>query len=460
LRTRLLRTVLRQVAAGGPADAELLRRFARDRDEAAFAEIVRRYARLVWGVCRNLLADESDAEDAFQATFLALVRSADKVRDGNALGGWLHGVAVRVCQKARRSAARRRARERAAAAGEAAAPVADAAWEALLAAVHEEVCRLPDEQRVPFVLCCLEGHAVTAAAARLGWKLGTLSGRLTRAKQAVLARLAKRGIAPGVAAVAATAGGAAATTVAPARLVERVLRLGEPGGAVSESVLHLSQGVTHMALTKTKLLAAAAVVAAAVGASVWSNRAVPTADAQHPQQPPQAAQADAYRSALANYYRVQGATSAARPAGAQWEYKYVQFGDDGYEKKANELGKDGWEMVAAVGQGNFFFKRPKPGGAATTTTLPRVRSSLNRNAPGDPTADGDAATELIPLKNGDAARMANTLAALFDGRLVVSAEERSNALILKGPAALVKEAKELIEKLDALPGKGTGNPRR
>src|SRR5947209_6822404 len=165
MRSQLLRAVLRRAipAAEPVADGDLLRRFAADRDDAAFAELVRRYARLVWGVCRNLLADEADAEDAFQATFLALVRSADRVRDPNALGGWLHGVAVRVCQKAKRSAARRRQRERAAAVSErrGSPPPSVSDWESLLAAVHQEVCRLPEAQRVAFVLCCLEGRGVS-----------------------------------------------------------------------------------------------------------------------------------------------------------------------------------------------------------------------------------------------------------------------------------------------------------
>src|SRR5829696_6609589 len=160
-------------AVGALADPDLVRRFAADRDAAAFAVLVRRHGPLVWGVCRNLLPADADAEDAFQATFLALVRSAGSVRRSEALGAWLHGVAYRVAMKARRSAARRRQRELVAAVPEPGSPVPDAAWDELQAAVHEEVCRLPEKLRLPFVLVGLQGRPQKEAAKQLGWTVGT-----------------------------------------------------------------------------------------------------------------------------------------------------------------------------------------------------------------------------------------------------------------------------------------------
>src|SRR5437016_4933081 len=120
----LLHLVIRhaEALADGPeseADAELLRRFAETREEPAFAELLRRHGPMVWAVCRQSLADYSDVEDAFQATFLALIRSAGSVRGGHAIAGWLHGVAVRVAKKVKRSAVRRRQREERVAGGEA-----------------------------------------------------------------------------------------------------------------------------------------------------------------------------------------------------------------------------------------------------------------------------------------------------------------------------------------------------
>ncbi len=278
---RLLQTVLRQAEAlaadAGPdaaPDAELLARFAGVRDEAAFAALVRRHGPMVWAACRHLLPNPADAEDAFQATFLALVRSADKVRAGAAVGGWLHGVA-----------ARRRRREEKAAGPEADRPVPETVWDELLAAVHEEVQRLPEALRTAFVLCDLEGVRQPDAAARLGWKPGTLSGRLTKARQRLVARLADRGIASGVAAGALAVGAASAGGAVPAVLAGKVVGLATAAtGAVPPAIWELAREVTPMMVNRTKLLAAAVLVAG--GLSIGVGAAVlPTADAQTPSPP-------------------------------------------------------------------------------------------------------------------------------------------------------------------------------
>src|SRR5262249_22693055 len=155
-------------------------------DQIAFAALVGRHGSMVWGVCRNLLPNESDADDAFQATFLTLLRSASAIRDHSLIAGWLHRVAYRIAMKTRCAAARRRQREHAVAVKEAITVIADSTWDQFLGAVHDEVNRLPDSLRVPFVLCCLEGRRVTEVAVASGLKLGTLSARLTRAKQRIL----------------------------------------------------------------------------------------------------------------------------------------------------------------------------------------------------------------------------------------------------------------------------------
>src|SRR5262249_27203453 len=161
---------------------DLLARFTGARDEAAIAALLDRHSRLVWAVCRGLLPSDADAEDAFQATFVALFRGAARIRHTPSLAPWLHTAATRVAKQVRLAAARRRGRERRAARAEAApAEGSNERWEALNLAVHEEIDRLPARLRAAFVLCVLEGHRHRDAAAQLGVPVGTVSARVSRA---------------------------------------------------------------------------------------------------------------------------------------------------------------------------------------------------------------------------------------------------------------------------------------
>ncbi len=276
---RSLQVVLRSLADAEPptSDTELLRRFLQG-DSEAFTELVRRHGRLVWAACRHLTGSDAEADDAFQATFLVLLRNGGKIRDAGRLSAWLYGVAHKVCARARRSAKRRTTRERATAVSErSGSAVADSAWDRALTAVHEEVARLPETLRVPFVLCCLEGKGVTEAAEQLGWKLGTFSGRLTRAKDALLARLNARGLTLG-----AVAGlGLAAP---PAGAIASAAALAQVGFAVPASVLQLTKGVIGMSLTSFKVLVLV-MVTCGLGLGVGAKW-MATADAQSPGQPP------------------------------------------------------------------------------------------------------------------------------------------------------------------------------
>src|SRR5262245_694448 len=156
----LLRHVLRLLAGRKAAapDGQLLERFTRERDEAAFAALVSRYGPLVLGVCRRVLHHEQDAEDVFQATFLVLARKAETIRRTEAVGSWLYGVAHRLALKARAGAARRSVHESRAPQAETLDPAADMTWRELQTVLDEELARLPDRYRAPLLLCYFDGQ--------------------------------------------------------------------------------------------------------------------------------------------------------------------------------------------------------------------------------------------------------------------------------------------------------------
>jgi RNA polymerase sigma factor (sigma-70 family) len=207
---RPLQLVLRQVSAarrGSLPDGELLALFVANRDEAAFATLVRRHGGMVQGVCRSVLHHQQDAEDAAQAVFLVLARKAASIRKTEALASWLHGVAYRIACKARTQAARRRRSEHDAAtsgpkkgtvplrmAGLSPFSDDDLSWREVQAVLHAELQRLPDKYRLPLILCCLEGRTRDEAARQLGWTFGTLKGMLDRGRELLRKRLERRGV--------------------------------------------------------------------------------------------------------------------------------------------------------------------------------------------------------------------------------------------------------------------------
>jgi RNA polymerase sigma factor (sigma-70 family) len=186
----------------GLDEGQLLDRFVADRDERALEALVQWHGPMVLGVCRRWLANPHDIDDAFQATFLILVRKARALRDAHRLGPWLHGVAYRVAARARADAARRRDLEQAGARLESSAdfdsPDRLAVRAEVRGVVDEEIARLSASFRAAIVLCDLEGCSQHDAARQLGWSEGALRGRLARARRKLRDRLEWRGLAPAV----------------------------------------------------------------------------------------------------------------------------------------------------------------------------------------------------------------------------------------------------------------------
>jgi RNA polymerase sigma factor (sigma-70 family) len=264
-----LAKLLRAPPAGRLPDADLVRRFAAERDEAAFAALLERHGPLVWRVCRRGLVHEQDAEDAFQATFLVLAQKAASLRKAGSVAAWLHGVAVRVAAQARARTARQQGRPLEGPPASRQDLLADVSRAEAQAVVHEELARLPEADRAALVLCYLEGKTQEEAARELGWSKSTVRRRLRRGQARLGARLGRRGLALAAPPLAAVlAGGAAAAAVPPA-LVTATVKLGTllaagPAPAAAARVVALTREVSKAMLTTRAKLAATVLLALGV----------------------------------------------------------------------------------------------------------------------------------------------------------------------------------------------------
>ena len=256
----LIGHIRRAVPSDG--DGELLGRFVERRDDTALAALVKRHGPMVWGVCRRLLGHH-DAEDAFQATFIVLVRKAASVKPREMVGNWLYGVARQAALQAR-TAARRRAREKQVAQmSDTEAP--QDRWADVRPILDEELSRLPDHYRAVIVLCDLEGRTRKEVARQLGCAEGTVASRLARAREMLARRLAARGVALSGGVLAAVLSRSVASAGVPTSVVISTIKAANIGqGPVK--VAALAEGVLKtMLLTKLKSVTAVLVVAALVG---------------------------------------------------------------------------------------------------------------------------------------------------------------------------------------------------
>jgi RNA polymerase sigma factor (sigma-70 family) len=300
--------------SGEPVDGELLARFARDGDQAAFEMLVHRHGPMVWSVCRRLLKDVHDAEDAFQATFLVLARKATTIRKHASAGSWLHGVARRVAAKVHESA--RRPRE-----GRLPRPVPDPGEEAaareLLPVLDEELARFPEKYRAPLVVCCLEGLTRDEAARLLRWPPGTVAGRLARGRERLRERLLRRGVEPPFPASAAPL---------PASLLPPLLHVAA-GGSPSPVVLALTRGVLRemfwKKLTPLLVLLVVGVLAAGGAFASFGERGGPSTEIRK--------------------------GNESTPDG--WQVERTRLADMFDKPTALALSPDGWTLAASSGNG-------------------------------------------------------------------------------------------------------------
>ena len=313
---------LARCRAEGAADDELVVRYAHGRDEAAFAELVRRHGGMVLAVCRRVVRNAADADDVFQATFLVLARKAGAIRPPGAVGAWLHGVAFRTAREAVRRAARRREKESRVPPRE---PTPEPAASDVRPILDAELARLPDKFAQVLVLCDMEGQSRGEVAALLHLPEGTVASRLARAREALAARLTRRGIGLTSAALVAVLA-EDARAAAPSDLVGTAVRAG--GGGASPAAVSLANAVLS---TRSKFLAAG-VVAAGIAVAGW---AAVTGPPRTPDQPKAATTpaalaqpipdpAAALRERVVGAWRVDDGVREGRPL-TDWEKSGFQF---------------------------------------------------------------------------------------------------------------------------------------
>ena len=295
---RRLRALFSAGTATGLTDSELLERFRTQRAESAeaaaaaemaFAALVNRHGAMVWGVCLRVLHDVHEAEDAFQATFLILVRKSGSVRVEGSLGRWLYGVAHRVALRARSRAGQRESRLARISPTMTADPARESELKDLRKVLDEELDRLPMKYRCPIELCHLQGLTYDQVAQQLNWPVATVKSRLSKGRLRMRERLVRRGLAPSAVGAARALTGEARSAV-PQELIHGTVRAASSGapGVFPAQVTDLIEGILNMmAWERIKLVAAGALVAVVLTAQAVSQQAPNNGILATP--PPQAA---------------------------------------------------------------------------------------------------------------------------------------------------------------------------
>jgi RNA polymerase sigma factor (sigma-70 family) len=322
------------------SDRDLLRRFSERREAAAFHALLRRHGPMVFDVCRGVLGNEANAEDAFQATFLILARKAATIRKAASVGSWLHSVAYRTALQARAQEATRKKSEAQAPAHPKAEPD-DLTWREVRATLHEELTRLPERYRVALVLCYLESKTQDQAAVQLGLAKSTLKVRLERGKELLRARLVRRGLGPAALLVAATWPAPVASAFFRPTLMSATVKaacLSGTGsaspGVISAKVAALSERVIR-AMFMTKMRLVVGLLALATAAGICGPAFLPGGAVAEAQVAPPIARAE------------------VAPDGRDIERLIKQLGNDEYEEReaaTSALKKVGKPALKALGE--------------------------------------------------------------------------------------------------------------
>ena len=418
----------------GLTDGQLLESYICNREEAAFAALVRRHGPMVWGVCLRILRSYHDAEDAFQATFLVLIRKAASIRPREMVGNWLYGVAHQTALKASQTVAKRRARERPMVEMPEPAAKPEDLWRDLQPVLDQELSRLPDKYRAVLVLCDLEAKTRREVARQLNVPEGTVASRLATARTMLAKRLARHGLAVSGGALAALLSENAVATGVPALVMSSAIKTvsllatGQAAGVVSHKVAFLAEGVLKtMFLTKIKTAIATLLVAGIIGtgATGLAYRAIAAGASSEVQGLGAKSNAsvgdqeetakEALRRVEAELLRLRSEIKVLRE-----ELQQMRFG--GREKK-EEKPADGLNNAAAAP------------GAANKTTL-----------------------KLYTLRHANAAEVANTLGQLFDvanqakaGQPItprIVAHQGTNTLIVQGNQHDLDVIEAIITRLD------------
>ena len=329
----ILRHIRRLAAPAGEdcSDRELLQRFTTRRDEDAFLCLMRRHQAMVQGVALRLLGDWQDAEDVVQATFLVLTRRAKSLRWQESAASWLYRVGYHLALKVRAANQRRRTRERQAADRTRSNPIDDIGLREAQAVIDEELAALTERYRAPVLLCCLEGATRDEAARQLGWSLATLKRRLTRGRELLRARLARRGF-------------TLAAVLAPALFTPERSMAATHGIPTARAVTLAEGSLRAMMMAKLRMTAAvvlaAGLLAVGTGFAMWPGHletppapAVAAAEQPKPKDAPEKAR-DLYGDEL--------------PSGARVRLGTVRF-RQGNGIYALDLSPDGRTLVTVGG---------------------------------------------------------------------------------------------------------------